>query len=215
MVSTRYINVIAIEFNLQELFLVDTIFPVINKNDTSTLLERLSRVLQNDAHSKGLKPTQWAALRYLAQANRFSSNPKGLTAYLGMTKGTVSQTLNALERKELVKKKLNSLDRRNVQLELTTTARKLLQDDPIHSIDKLVSGFDEQTSNAIQNGLKSLLKELLKQRNGKAFDMCNTCIHFQADVDQGKPHRCGLLKVPLTIEDSVQICIESQVECKA
>jgi len=184
---------------------------MMNKNDTSNLLERLSRVLQNDAHSKGLKPTQWAAIRYLAQANRFSRNPKGLTAFLGMTKGTVSQTLNALERKGLIKKNLNPLDRRNVQLELTTTARKLLKEDPIHSISKLVSDLDEQTSTAIQSGLKSLLQELLKQRNGKTFDMCNTCVHFQADVDEGNPHRCALLKVPLSVEDSIQICIESQV----
>ncbi|HIP78057.1 MAG TPA: MarR family transcriptional regulator, partial [Kiloniellaceae bacterium] len=61
-------------------------------DDLGLLLERLARVLQNEAHSEGLKPTQWEALRYLSRANRFSRTPSGVTAYLGMTKGTVSQT---------------------------------------------------------------------------------------------------------------------------
>lgn len=68
-------------------------------DDILILLERIGRVLQNDGHSEGLKPTQWEALRYFARANRFSRSPSALTAYLGMTKGTVSQTVGALEKR--------------------------------------------------------------------------------------------------------------------
>ena len=46
-----------------------------SSQDMPVLLERLARVLQNEAHTGGLKPTQWEALRYLARANRFSRTP--------------------------------------------------------------------------------------------------------------------------------------------
>ena len=36
-------------------------------------------------------------LFYLNQANRFSNTPQALTEYLGLTKGTVSQTVLVLE----------------------------------------------------------------------------------------------------------------------
>lgn len=41
---------------------------------------------------------------YFARANRFTRSSSALTDYLGLTKGTVSQTINAVERKGLVKK---------------------------------------------------------------------------------------------------------------
>jgi DNA-binding MarR family transcriptional regulator len=63
------------------------------REQTARVLERLSRVLLNDSASGGLNPTQWEALRFFALANRFSSTPSGLTAFLGVTKGTVSQTV--------------------------------------------------------------------------------------------------------------------------
>ena len=62
-------------------------------------LERLARIMRAREHEGGLNPAQWEALRYLSRANRFSDSPGALTRYLGATKGTISQTLMALERK--------------------------------------------------------------------------------------------------------------------
>ena len=61
-------------------------------------LERLARLMRAREHEDGLNPAQWEALRFLSRANRFSNAPGALTRYLGATKGTVSQTLMALER---------------------------------------------------------------------------------------------------------------------
>ena len=51
-----------------------------NPAPLSHLIERLARVLQNDGHCDGLKPTQWEVLRYLSRANRFSCTPGAVTA---------------------------------------------------------------------------------------------------------------------------------------
>ena len=180
------------------------------ETDIAVLLERLSRILQNAAHAEGLKPTQWEALRYLARANRFSRTPSGLTAYLGMTKGTVSQTLNALERKGLVRKKTDPADRRQVGVELTAKARRLLDRDPVDGMMRAVEGLTERDRSGLQRGLERLLRETLARRGGKPFGLCRSCRHFRANDPAGAPHRCGLLDVALSAEDSELICVEQE-----
>src|SRR3546814_1620435 len=80
------------------------------------LLDRLGRYLRSREHAGDLNPVQWEALRYLAQANRYSVNPSALTEFLGSTKGTVSQTLIVLESKGLISRDADPGDRRQLRL---------------------------------------------------------------------------------------------------
>lgn len=178
--------------------------------DIAVLLERLSRILQNEAHLEGLKPTQWEALRYLARANRFSRTPSGLIAYLGITKGTVSQTVNALERKGLVKKTTNAEDRRQVRIDLTAKGSRLLKRDPVGAILQTASALTAREKNDLEQSLQTLLTETLKARNGRPFGACRTCRFFKANHPEGAPHRCGLLDIKLSAEDSQKICVEQE-----
>lgn len=178
--------------------------------DLAVLLERLSRVLQNEAHAGGLKPTQWEALRYLARANRFSRTPSGLTAYLGMTKGTVSQTLNALERKGLLRKRSDPADRRQLRIELTAKGRRLLAQDPLEALRQAAAALPAAQRRGLQAGLEDLLTETLRRRDGRPFGLCRTCRFFEAKAPGGAPHRCALLEVPLSEDDSTQICVEQE-----
>ena len=97
----------------------------------AALIERIGRLLSTDAHAGGLLPVQWEALRYLGRANRFSRTPAALTAYLGLTKGTVSQTVHALEARGLVTKQVDPADRRGRRLTLSPAGRTLLGRDPL------------------------------------------------------------------------------------
>ncbi len=178
--------------------------------DTLVLLERLGRLLQNDAHRHGLKPTQWEALRYLSRANRFSRSPGAVTAFLGMTKGTVSQTLTALERKALIKKVPVPTDRRNVSIELTSKGKALLKKDPLSDLESATACLSDRQQVQLGNGLRTLLDEALDQRDGRPFQACKTCRHFLRDDEQGRPHRCGLLDEPLSSSDSELICVENE-----
>ena len=178
--------------------------------DIAVLLERLSRLLQNEAHAEGLKPTQWDALRYLARANRFSRSPSAVTAYLGMTKGTVSQTLNALERKGLIRKQSDPADRRNLRIDLTREGNALLERDPVTDLLASLAKLPAAERRALSDGLKKLLTETLRRRGGRAFGLCKTCRFFQKQAKDGAPHRCGLLEVPLSADDSGRICIEQK-----
>lgn len=181
-----------------------------NGSNAAILLERLGRVLHNDAHREGLKPTQWEALRYLARANRFSRSPSAVTAYLGMTKGTVSQTLAALERKGLVKKVTVPKDRRNVRIELTRKGKALLKKDPLADLEAAARKLTGKRAAQLGEGLHDLLLEALQQRGGRPFGACKTCRYFQRDAEDGKPHRCGLLEEPLSNPDSELVCVEQE-----
>jgi DNA-binding MarR family transcriptional regulator len=181
-----------------------------NSTDLTVLLERLSRVLQNETHAEGLKPAQWEALRFLSRANKFSRTPSGLTAYLGVTKGTVSQTVNALESKGLVAKKTDAADRRQVQINLTTKGRRLLAVDPIEAAMKAGSKLSAAEQRETARTLEALLKGMLRERGGRPFGACRACRYFRANDPQGAPHRCGLLDEPLSKGDSDLICVEQE-----
>ena len=174
------------------------------------LLERLGRLMQSRGHELGLKPVQWEALRYLSRANRFSRTPSGLTAYLGSTKGTVSQTLIALEGKGLIRKKADPGDRRAVRLELTAAGRRALESDPLEEFAESLAALGKTGEGALERQLTALLSERLEQTEGRPFGICRTCTHFEKKAPEGKPHRCGLLDVPLSAEDAEQICVEQE-----
>lgn len=174
----------------------------------STLLERLARILNNDAGLTNIKPAQWEALRYFARANQFSQKPSDLTAYLGVTKGTVSQTINALERKGLIKKTKESLDRRSVRIVLADEGRKLLDDDPLGALSRSIKQLNSDELDKLAQTLETVVKNALNLRSGTPFGICKTCHYFKRDTSEGTPNECSLLQVPLTSGDSELICKE-------
>lgn len=177
-------------------------------DELAATLERLARVLQNETHTAGLKPVQWEALRYLARANRFSRNPSALTAYLGLTKGTVSQTLMALERKGCIVKTVDPNDRRNVGLDLTKDGVALLTNDPVTDVLTSTSVLKKGEQKLVAHALQTILGQALSRRGRKPFGQCMSCRFFRDKDPSGSPHFCALLEEPLSREDSVQICAE-------
>ncbi|GAB3522182.1 MarR family winged helix-turn-helix transcriptional regulator [Photobacterium alginatilyticum] len=172
------------------------------------LLERLSRVINNDAGLSELKPAQWEALRFLSQANKFSRTPSALTSYLGVTKGTVSQTLNALERKGLICKKKDAGDRRSVSIQLTEKGKGILNNDPLKALLGAIEQLSNSQLNTLASTLELVLTTALQQRAGAPFGVCKSCKYFMRNVVDGTPHRCALLQVPLTSMESDLICRE-------
>jgi DNA-binding MarR family transcriptional regulator len=174
--------------------------------DILILMERISRALHNEGYSGGLKPTQWEALRYFARANRPSRTPSALTDYLGMTKGTVSQTINALERKGLIQKEAG-IDRRVVYIALTPQGYEMLQNDPLDHFAAFVSNLATPQKEQLNDALKGFLGETLHARGGRPFGACKTCRYYQQNNGSAT---CGLLKVSLDASESGKICVEHE-----
>lgn len=177
---------------------------------TAALIERIGRLLSTEAHVEGLLPVQWEALRYLQRANRFSTNAAALTAYLGLTKGTVSQTLKTLESKNLVKKRVNSNDRRSNHLSLTAKGRKLLSRDPLAATVDALAELGNSTQKTLDDGLQALLSARIASQGRQAFGQCRDCRFFARRHADGNPHYCQLLNEPLAASESLAICFEQR-----
>src|SRR5262249_51223226 len=85
-------------------------------NDVAHPLERIARLTRAAEHGDQLNPAQRETLRYLSKCNRFSNSPGAITQYLGATKGTISQTVKALERKGHIDKSQREAERRSIAL---------------------------------------------------------------------------------------------------
>lgn len=177
------------------------------------LIERLSRLMRAHEHDTALTPAQWEAMRYLARCNRFSNSPKALTSYLMSTKGTVSQTLMALERKGLIEKNKREGQNRSIELQLTDLGRRRLEREPWQSLYDQIASLGDAKMNSLHHDLQSVLLAGLEANQNRSFGICRTCRHFAKNrhpENDRFPHRCQLLDVPLGNEDSIRICAEHQ-----
>lgn len=175
------------------------------------LLERLTSLMRiwNRQHPllAELQPIQVSALIYLSRCNRYSNTPLAVTEYLGLTKGTVSQSLKALEAKGLIEKSQDPRDRRSVHLRLTEPAQALVA--AITPPDFLVMALAQMGERAEQ--LEALLGDLLRQiqrnQDVPGFGLCRTCrFHQQRD---GQPF-CGLTGEAMSGPEIELICREHQ-----
>lgn len=172
------------------------------------LLERIGRMQASDGHSQGLMPVHWEALRYLERANRISRTLMSLTAYLGVTKGTLSQTLKALEGRGLITRTTDPKDKRSKRLALTAQGRELLQQDPLRDWRDAMSQLSEAAQDELHDLLSSVLQSLLTGRDRVPFGVCRRCIYFEETHEMGSPHYCQQLQMPLLPGNADQICVE-------
>jgi DNA-binding MarR family transcriptional regulator len=172
-------------------------------------LERLARLMRAREHEGGLNPAQWEALRYLSRANRFSNSPGALTRDLGATKGTISQTLIALERKGFITKSARAGEKRSVSLTLTPKGDDALRRDPWAALAAAADELGGKTRRRMFRGLSEILDGELKRSGLASFGSCDSCRYFREkgrERDQGGPHLCMLFEEALTERDAPCIC---------
>jgi DNA-binding MarR family transcriptional regulator len=181
--------------------------------EAAYLIDRLERLARSGEAEAGLNPAQWEALRFLARANRFSRNPAALATYLGSTRGTVSQTLIALQAKGFITREPNARDKRSLDLTLTKQAEEILTKDPLLAMAQDIAEATGSASAALVSSLQAMLMLAIQRNGGRAFGACHTCRHFQKHhvVSATTPHHCGLLNEPLSAADAHCICVEQEL----
>lgn len=142
------------------------------------LLDRIGRLTRELQFADGLNPAQWEALRFLAQANKYSRSPTALADYLGATKGTVSQTLIALESKGLITRCKKTEDRRQVDLCLTEAGQAMLGKDPMQTLEHAAEEVAHELGAEMVKGLSRLLHDLQTRNQINEFGVCQDCSLF-------------------------------------
>lgn len=181
------------------------------KESFAPLLERLTRLMRSSEHELGLNPAQWEALRYISRANRVSNSPIALTRYLGATKGTISQTLIALERKGLIEKQARPGERRSIMVTLTKDGRDLLVEDPWQRLEGFFKALKKGLRNPALHALSKVLEQELAFKGHPSFGTCKSCRFFREKSAKSKssgPHFCLLMEEDLTGKESRKLCME-------
>jgi MarR family transcriptional repressor of emrRAB len=182
-----------------------------NTQGLHSLLLCLSRTLQSEqrrqAVAAGLPAVQWTILHYLRDANRYSNTPQALTEYLGLTKGTVSQSLKRLEVRGWVKRVADAGDGRVVRLTLSRSGIKQLDDSIDAEWRAAAALLPAAERGAAESALTQLLAGWQKSRGGRSFGVCRSCRHFGEGKNE---HRCGLTGEALSEQDSARLCREHE-----
>jgi len=176
-------------------------------------LERIANLLRTDTRKaglgKGLQPVQLEALNYLNHCNRYSDTPAAVADYLGLTKGTVSQTLNVLEHAGFIEKRPDAKDRRVVHLKMTERGAALVAEAiPPQILQTALALTNDADQDVILEGLDRILRVMQQANQLRTFGVCKACRHHRLESDE--QHRCGLTGEYLSIQDSDKICREHQ-----
>lgn len=174
-------------------------------------VERIANLIRTSLRKSGLanelQPVQMEALHYLSRCNRYSNTPVAVAEFLGLTKGTVSQTLRVLESAGLLEKKTDLRDRRVVHLSLTAEGEQVLGHSiPPPVLQLALAELPESEQRETEQVLARLLRALQHANRLKTFGACKTCVHHQLMADERR--QCGLTKEFLTEEDAGKICRE-------
>ena len=182
---------------------------MVHRRDVHTLVERLATLYRSSfrqaATEHGLKLVQLEALVYLASANRYSDTLAALAEYLGVTKGTASQSLKALEERALVVKVIDAQDGRVWHCKLTSTGRRIASSAVPAAIYRQLPEHDAERA---ATALRGLLQGLQAANGHRTFGTCSSCRHFQPRERGGT---CGLTGERLTSKDILRICREHEL----
>lgn len=176
------------------------------------IIERLGNLVRADVraacHAQGVRPVQLEALSYLSQCNRYSDTSQAVTEYLGLTKGTVSQTLKVLEDKGLLVKREDKHDKRVVHLKPSARGRRLVaQAIPSESVATGIGNLPASEQREMAEVLQHLLRTLQQANGLKTFAPCHTC-RFNQQHKNG--YFCKLTQEPLADDDVSLLCREHQ-----
>jgi MarR family transcriptional regulator, negative regulator of the multidrug operon emrRAB len=173
---------------------------------SAILLDRLAAQLQlairDDAARHGLLPVQLQVLMFLGNANDYSDFALSVSEYLGLTRGTVSQTLSVLERDGYLTRRTDEHHGRRVHLDLTTSGKSVVA-------DSWATRLSKQLTNSPTEQLDQTVALLLAALHGlnetEVFGVCRGCAHF---TPTRTGTQCGLTGDPLAKQQTTKICRE-------
>ncbi|GAB5390360.1 MAG: hypothetical protein Alpg2KO_33280 [Alphaproteobacteria bacterium] len=125
------------------------------------LIDRISRVPYLGTPVRGLNRAQWAALRFFASSKAEDRTSTAFARFHGTTKGTASQTIMALERKELIARSPMPGDARSHRIDLTELGMQTLAEDPVGKLQDSVRMLTPMQQHDLMKHLDLLAKQIV------------------------------------------------------
>ncbi len=145
-------------------------------------------------------------LDYLSLSNKYSDTPAAISNYLGMTRGTVSQSLMLLEERGYLRKLQDEKDKRVFHVQLLEKGHHILNKaKPTALFEKAAIILDKSSDMSQADDFVIVLNSLQKANEGYSFGVCKTCENF---TQRENGYFCQLTQESLTTLDSEKICQE-------
>ena len=174
------------------------------------LIEYMAALIRSEERKRctelKLQLVHFQVLEYLSLCNKYSDTPAAITNYLGMTRGTVSQTLILLEKRELIEKKQDQSDKRVFHVQLLKKGFNILN--KAKPTDLLKKAAKILKNSSISGGEEIFIEALIalqKANNSHSFGICSSCKNF---TRQSTGFFCELTQEKLSKSDSEKICQE-------
>lgn len=183
--------------------------------ETVELLVQAAGACNVSDNRRGLRDREWAALRFLARANRFSKSPSALAHYIGATRATATQLIKMLEDRSYVVRRSSLRDKRSVILCVTAQGERLLtQHDPINSVVHAIAALVAEDRVQLKNSLNAILNRIDSPYQQVNAGVCRDCIFLgkgRAATGPSKARandefRCRLLRAPLAAHETELLC---------
>lgn len=172
------------------------------------LINELANQIQNEIRrtctEQGLQLVHAQILFYLSKCNRFSDTLASVTDYLGITKGTVSQSIILLEKKGLLTKRYDNLDRRIQHVLISSKGDEILM--KLFPPKNFIGALQKLTENQKENLEKTILEicnELTCSSQSIVFGSCHNCNFLKSD---GKFYQCAFARQPIIEKDLEKLC---------
>jgi len=184
----------------------------INHKITASL-EKLSEIfwilLQTAAKGHGLSPTQLQLLLFI----RYHAAPQQrkvafMAREFNVTKATISDSVKALEQKELIRRTVDSEDSRSSIISLTTKGETLAAatENFTAPLDNAVDTLSVEQKEYLLYSVFDLIFRLNQTGIISTQRMCYNCHYYQGNHQE--QHFCNLMNQPLKLESLRLDCPE-------
>ncbi|MBI5824555.1 MAG: winged helix-turn-helix transcriptional regulator [Chloroflexi bacterium] len=173
--------------------------------------QAMNHLLRARGEAAGLSPAQIHALLFLQYARPGVRTIGGLAERLAATYATASGVADALERKQLLRRKPLAEDRRTVTLNLTAKGGReaATVEDVLGEVEAAIASLPEAEQEALQRAAQAIVRRLQAAGHVRVYEMCWGCRFFQREAhpdDPRGPHHCAFVDAPLPVAETYLEC---------
>jgi len=162
----------------------------------------IRKLLWENSFNVGLNPIQLQILFFCKQQNKRKVYPTKLSEFFGVSLPSLSDSLNSLIKKGLIKKTKDKSDKRISYISLTRKGQKLLKElsNWDASLKSVLNKIDNEEIKNSYYFLLTFLRELLNIGIMQHLRMCFTCQYLSINENGEPEYFCNFLKSTLKKE---------------
>lgn len=170
-------------------------------------MERISTairsIIRKKSYPEGLTVSQITVIKHISQAPVSKLTVTDLSKELRTSKASISETVNLLVSKGLIKTIPSKTDKRFRFLALTKKGIRVMNNiKTLVTLTQALQEVPEKVRPELFYGLLAFIRGLLKSGHLAQVRMCLSCRFFKENAGSPKrPYYCSLLQQPLSLKD--------------